>query len=63
MPADVELVEIRFKIPAELKERLDTAAEERLFSSNKLAELAIEHFLERLVPVSELNLTREPADG
>lgn len=56
-----EPVELRFKVPAELKDQLDTAAEDRLLSPSKLAELAIADFLKRLVPISELSLTRDPS--
>lgn len=53
-------VELRFKIPEGLKAELDEAAHDRLLSPAKLAELAVRDFLGRLVPVDELQLTREP---
>lgn len=47
---------IRF--PEELHERLKDAADERDLSINYLVVKAVEEFLENLIPVDELRLTR-----
>lgn len=47
---------IRF--PEDLHERLKTAAEERDLSINYLVVKAVEEFLDNLIPVEELRLTR-----
>ena len=47
---------IRF--PEELHERLRTAADERHYSINFMVVKAVEDFLDRLIPVDELKLTR-----
>jgi predicted HicB family RNase H-like nuclease len=46
------------RIPKELHEQLRQAAEERQLSVNYLVVKALEDFVEHLVPVSELQLTR-----
>lgn len=48
---------IRF--PAEVHDRLKAAAEERQFSINFMVVKAVEEFLDRLIPASELRLTRD----
>lgn len=48
---------IRF--PEALHERLRTAAEERDLSINYMVTKAVEDFLTRLIPASELKLTRD----
>lgn len=48
---------IRF--PEELHERLRVAADERHYSINFLVVKAVEDFLDRLIPVDELRLTRD----
>ncbi len=47
---------IRF--PEELHERLKGAADERDLSINYLVVKAVEEFIENLIPVEELSLTR-----
>jgi predicted DNA-binding protein len=47
---------IRF--PEDLHERLKQAAEERDLSINYMVVKAVEEFLENLIPVEELKLTR-----
>jgi hypothetical protein len=49
---------IQVRLPADLKARLDAAAEERLLASNVLIIKALEDFLDRLLPVDETLLTR-----
>src|SRR5438874_1003002 len=48
---------IRF--PEELHERLRTAADERHYSINFMVVKAVEEFLDRLIPIDELKLTRD----
>lgn len=48
---------IRF--PEELHQRLRTAAGERHYSINFMVVKAVEEFLDRLIPVDELKLTRD----
>lgn len=48
---------IRF--PEEVHERLRDAADERDLSINWLVVKAVEDFLDRLIPVDELRLTRD----
>ena len=48
---------IRF--PEELHQRLRVAADERHFSINYLVVKAVEDFLDRLIPASDLKLTRD----
>ena len=48
---------IRF--PEELHERLRAAADERHYSINFMVVKAVEDFLERLIPVEDLKLTRD----
>lgn len=52
---------IRF--PAELHEQLTAAADEHDRSVNWLVIKAVEDFLPRLVPASEVRLTRDPQSG
>ncbi len=48
---------IRF--PEELHERLRAAADERHYSINYMVVRAVEDFLDRLIPVDQLKLTRD----
>jgi predicted transcriptional regulator len=48
---------IRF--PEELHGRLREAAEERHYSINFMVVMAVEEFLDRLIPVDQLKLTRD----
>lgn len=57
-----EVVQMSLRIPTDLHERLVGAAEERLVSVNWLAAKAISDFIDRLIPVDELRLTRERED-
>jgi hypothetical protein len=56
-PAGKSATAIRF--PEELHERLRAAADERHYSINYMVVKAVEDFLERLIPVDELKLTRD----
>ena len=47
------------RVPEELHRRLTTAAAEREVSVNYLVVKAVEDYLERLIPASELKLTRD----
>lgn len=49
---------IRF--PGPLHQKLREAADDRELSINFLVVKAVEEFLERLIPASELRLTRDP---
>ena len=53
---DLTTTAIRF--PDELHERLRIAAEERDLSINYLVVKAVEEFVENLIPVEDLTLTR-----
>lgn len=48
------------RLPIELANRLAAAAEERDVSINWLVNRAVEHFLDRLIPVDEIKWTRDP---
>jgi predicted transcriptional regulator len=48
---------IRFS--EELHDRLRTAADERHYSINFMVVKAVEEFLDRLIPVEQLRLTRD----
>lgn len=56
-PAGKSATAIRF--PEELHERLRSAADERHYSINYMVVKAVEDFLERLIPVDQLKLTRD----
>jgi len=56
---DENLVSVQVRLPEALHGRLRAAAAERMVSANWLAARALEDFLARLVPVSELRLTRQ----
>lgn len=47
------------RLPISLHTRLTEAAAERQLTMNRLARYAIEDYLERLIPVTELKLTRD----
>lgn len=51
-----------FRLPPELHEQLRVAAEEREVSINFLVVRAIEAFLPRLLPLSEIRWTRDERD-
>lgn len=51
---------VQIRLPEELFERSKKAAEERSLSFNKFTVLAIEEFLDRLIPIEEFKWTREP---
>ena len=46
------------RVPRDLHERLKLAAEERQVAANLLAVKALEDYLDRLIPVEDLRLTR-----
>lgn len=46
------------RVPRDLHERLKLAAEERQVAVNLLAVKALEDYLDRLIPVEDLRLTR-----
>lgn len=46
------------RVPKALHERLKNAAEERQVALNLLAVKALEDYLDRLIPVEDLQLTR-----
>lgn len=52
---------IQVRLPADLKARLDQAAEDRVLGTNLLIVKGLEDYLSRLIPVEELELTR--SDG
>ena len=56
-------VSISVRLTPELHTRLIEAADERMLSANFLAIKAIEEFLENLIPVEELRLTRPRAES
>lgn len=58
-----ETVSVTVRVAPELAERLRTAASERLVSTNLLVTKAIEGFLDDLIPIDELQLTRTPRGG
>lgn len=51
-------IKLGYRIPADLHERLMVAATERDVSANYLITKALEDFLSRLIPASELRLTK-----
>lgn len=51
------------RFPPELHDALRKAADERNLSVNYLVIKAVEDFLPRLIPASELRLTREPGES
>lgn len=53
-------VQFSVQMTPELKDRLHAAADERMLNPGVLARKAIEEFLDRLVPVDDLVLVREP---
>lgn len=57
---DEALVSVTARMSPELAGRLKAAAAERLVGQNFLMIKALEDFLDRLIPVSEFRLTREP---
>lgn len=58
---DRDLTTLAVRIPDPLHKRLRAAAEERQLSVARLTTEALEEFLDHLVPVEELHLTRRPA--
>lgn len=53
-----ERVTTALRVPKALHERLKNAAEERQVALNLLAVKALEDYLDRLIPVEDLQLTR-----
>jgi len=53
-----EQVSLTVRVPKDLHARLQAAAGERIVSMTWLTERALEDFLDRLIPASELKLTR-----
>lgn len=53
-----ERVTTALRVPKALHERLKHAAEERQVALNLLAVKALEDYLDRLIPVEDLQLTR-----
>jgi predicted HicB family RNase H-like nuclease len=53
-----ERVATAIRIPRPLHERLKQAAEERQVAVNLLAVKALEDYVDRLIPVEDLQLTR-----
>jgi predicted transcriptional regulator len=47
------------RLPKQLHQRIQRAADERQVSVNYIVERAIERYLERMVPVAELDLERD----
>jgi len=47
-------------LPSELHDRLRAAADERHVSVNFLIVKSLEDYLDRLIPIDELELTRSP---
>lgn len=47
------------RLPVTLHTRLTEAAAERQLTMNRLVRYAIEDYLDRLIPVAELKLTRD----
>jgi len=52
-------VNLHLRIPIELNDRLERAADERVLSTNLFVSKAIEYFLDHLVPVEEVLRTKE----
>lgn len=52
-------VATNMRLPRELHDRLVQAAAEREVSVNWLAKRAIEHYLDRLIPVDEMKWIRD----
>jgi predicted HicB family RNase H-like nuclease len=53
-----ERITTAVRIPKDLHERLRDAADERQISVNLLVVKALDDYLDRLIPVGELQLTR-----
>lgn len=51
--------ELKLAISGDVADRLRAAADERLLSVHVLGEKAIEDFLDRLIPLDELRLTKD----
>jgi len=60
--ADEERDHITIRLSPETHRRLREAAAERLMSRNYLIERACEDFLDRLIPIDEVQLTRPPRE-
>ena len=56
-----ELAQIQVRLPLDLRDQLQKAARERGLSTTALASRAVAYYLERLIPVEELKLTRDSA--
>jgi hypothetical protein len=55
-----ERVTTAVRLPSELHDRLRAAADERHVSVNFLIVKSLEDYLDRLIPIDELELTRSP---
>lgn len=60
---DFNWVTVPLRMPPDLHERIAVAAAERGLSVSILAKLAFEDYLDRLIPIDELVLTRPPTEG
>jgi len=49
-----------FRLPPDVYERLEAAADARDVSMNWIVARAIPYYLDRLIPVDELRFTRDP---
>jgi len=58
-----EQVSLTVRVPKDLHARLQAAAGERIVSMTWLTERALEDFLSRLIPASELKLTRDRGEA
>ena len=56
--ADELTEDLRSKVRPNTKARLEAAADDRMIGVHRLVDLAINDFLDRLVPVEELELVR-----
>jgi predicted transcriptional regulator len=54
-----DLVGLMIRVPRELRDRLNEEAAARDISAAWLARVAISRYLDRLIPVDELRLTRD----
>jgi len=51
------------RLPVEMNDRLRAVAAEREVSANSIINHAVKDFLDRLIPLNELTLTRNPTDN
>lgn len=57
-----ENIRLNLRLPEELHERLKTEADARLVSPNYLVNRAVADFLDRLIPIENVQLTIEDAE-